>query len=133
RGLGILRRESKAGERNRGPVGPRSVKRIMALPPPSAAAARFVAPTAASTARAGARTAAALGLGTRLVHVEGAALQLLAVQSVDRGLRLGLRFHFHKTESARLAAELVLQNRGSRDAPIGAERIEEVFLGDIAR
>src|SRR5581483_4002837 len=129
RGLGILRRESKAGERNRGPVGPRSVKRIMALPPPSAAAARFVAPTAASTARTG----AALGLGTRLVHVEGAALQLLAVQSVDRGLRLGLRFHFHKTESARLAAELVLQNRGSRDAPIGAERIEEVFLGDIAR
>ena len=70
----------------------------------AAAAAATTAATAATATAAAAATATAAATGPGLarpglIDRQATAVDLLVVQGVDRGLRLGVRAHFDETES----------------------------------
>src|SRR5688500_11696557 len=60
-------------------------------------------PAVLATRAATAAVAAAIGLGTRFVDVESAAVEISAVQAVDRGCAFGIHAHLHESESTRAA------------------------------
>jgi hypothetical protein len=91
--------------------------------------------TSAAAASSAATSSAAtlIGTGTSLVHVHLTALQLLAVQVVDRGLGFFLGGHLHERESPGLAAKLVRDDVHGRDLPEGFEGFPQIAFGDVAR
>lgn len=80
-----------------------------------------------------AAAATAIVAVARLVDLDRTALDVLAIELLDRPLSLGVRAHLDKAEAARLAAELVGHD-GDRFA--GARLPEgglEVLVGDVER
>ena len=72
--------------------GLRGLLGLVVLPPPSSA----TAPLAISTTTAAAGT---LGLGPRLVHIQGSTAELGSIQSGNGALGLFCVCHFNKSES----------------------------------
>jgi len=101
---------------------------------PSATSAARTAATAGPTGPVTTPEAAgALLAGPGLIHRQGAAAELFAVQSGDGRLRLGLARHLHKPEAARLAAELVLDDGGGAYLTKGREGLVQLRIGRRAR
>jgi hypothetical protein len=73
------------------------------------AAASASVPTAPAAA-----TAAALCLGTRFIHHEVSPAEILAVEGVDRAIRIFVIGHFNEGEPARLARKPVANQIDAR-------------------
>jgi len=72
----------------------------IAIPEPASAAGSEAASSAAARTR---RTVSPIGLGPRLVHVQGPAAHIRTVQRGDRTLRFPFVRHLHKRKTARPA------------------------------
>ena len=87
---------------------------------------------AAATATAAVATATAesatLGAGTRFVHVQGAAVQFLTVQTLDGFHGLGLIGHLDKGEAAGLAGVAIANNAGLFNGAVRGKRSLELGL-----
>jgi hypothetical protein len=95
--------------------------------------ATAAATTTASKAASTAATTATFSLGTCFVDRERTALQVFTVQSRNRRFGFRLRGHFHETETARLAAELVFQYVDLLYRTVLAECTAQILFGYIAR
>src|SRR4051794_8518440 len=118
----------------RGLTGLLSVRASRALPapaptPPAAAAAATPAPPATAAPAEAAATASPSAAATRavlagpgLVHGELAAVELLAVQGVDRRRGLTLVAHLHEPEAAGAAGVAVGGQLGRLDGAVLLEQ-----------
>src|SRR5690349_23298270 len=86
---------------------------------PPAAAAKSTATAAAPTRL----------LRTRFVHCQCPAAHIRAIERRNRGLRLGIRGHFHESKAAGLPGELVRDNPRRSDRPMRAKQITQLLLG----
>ena len=100
----------------------------------------WLAPASTATAESTAAPAIAaaestpFGAGARFVHVQGTAVQFLAVQSLDGFHRLGLIGHLYKSESARLASVAIAHHTGLFHRSVcGKRRLELGFRGLICK
>ncbi len=82
-------------------------------------------------ATATAPTTGALGLGTSLVHVDGAASDLCSVQSSDGLLTFFGICHFHKSETARPPGLAIGENTHSIHLSVTFEKLAQFILGGI--
>src|SRR4051812_19720729 len=80
--------------------------------------------------RAAAAAARAFFAGFGLVHREGAAVLLLAVEGADGGLGLFVRSHLHEAEALAAAGLAVLDDFGAVDRAVRREHRVQVFVGD---
>jgi hypothetical protein len=88
-----------------------TIAAITAAPAATAVAATPAATTTTASAAVAsapaATTAAALCLGTRFIHHEVSPAEILAVQGIDRAIRVFIAVHFDERETARLARKTV--------------------------
>jgi hypothetical protein len=100
----------------------------------SATTARTATTAAGSTAAT--EPAAALGLGTGLVDVEGAATEFFSVQGRNRLLRFSGIRHFDESKSARSAGVPVSDNTYLIDFSVGLKQRAQLgfgcAVGDVA-
>src|SRR5262249_22114058 len=89
------------------------------------------APTAAAPAAAKpAPAAAAAFLGPGFVHRQRTAFHFLAVESLDRGLRLLIIAHFHEPEPLRPTGVAVHDDLGRLHGPVRFEHLLQVTVGN---
>ena len=96
----------------------------------SAAAVTTTATTAAAEAAATAATAA-FSLGAGFIDVEGAAVEVFAVEAGDGRLAFGLRAHFDKAETLGAVRHFVDDYARAAHLTIGLELRAEVVLGGV--
>src|SRR5262249_6119036 len=94
---------------------------------PGTGASGLVAASAAEVAAATARAATLLVLG--LVHLEGAAAEVAAVEGADRVRRGVLVRHLDEGEAARAAGLAVHDDAHGLDRPVAPEGALQVLLG----
>jgi hypothetical protein len=109
---------------------------------PAAAATATAAETTAATATAAAAagtieaaTAAAAarstcGALTSYGHVESAAIQYLAIERLDRALRVGGVVVFHEAEAPGLPRHAIGHDGGRTNRTIGLKRASQISLGE---
>jgi hypothetical protein len=111
-------------------VGRRITARCSPAVAASAASTSTAATAPAITSAAAARSAATAGRAARLVDADPAALQIGIVKSFNGAGRVGRFRHFDKTESARLAGELVSYDDGALHFSRLLEELGKVFIGN---
>jgi hypothetical protein len=105
----------------------KSLKLPARFAPAAAATAAAVSTTATAVAAAAAESTA-LGAGTGFVHVQGAAVQFLTIQTLDGFHRLGLIGHLDKGEAAGLAGVAIANNAGLFNGAVRGKRGLELGL-----
>src|SRR5581483_9150916 len=123
RRFGGAARQKKGGKPTVAPLLTFSAETLPAL--------AAVAASALAVAAAAAVVAALHRLG--LVDNERAAVELRAVQSIDRALRLLARGHFDEAEAARLAGEFIGDQARGRDRAVRREDFLELSFGHRIR
>ena len=89
---------------------PASAAATAAASTPVAATATSTAATSATARTAAATTTAAFRHGTRFIHYQGAAEEILPIAHRDGTLRFAVVFEIDKSETARLAREAIANN-----------------------
>jgi len=97
---------------------------------PTAAAATTTIAAAATATVSATTTLRAFFPRASDVDVDGATVEVLAIEPIDRGLRLFIRAHGHKRESARAARRFVGHEEGiGNGAELGKSVHEDAFGG----
>src|SRR5689334_5916859 len=89
--------------------------------------------TAESAATATAATETAFGTGTGFVDVQGAAVELLAVEGFDGFQGLGLIGHFNEGEATGLPGVAIADDAGLFNSAVGGKNRLELRLGGLIR
>jgi hypothetical protein len=110
------------------PSGSFYLSKIIWELPAVATATTAATATATTAASASATVVAALGTRTRLVHGQGAAVELKAV---NRSLGCGCIIHLDETETAGLSRVAVSNQVDGRDGAERAKRITETVFGRV--
>ncbi len=98
-----------------------------------AATAATEAATPAGAATAATKATRALFARTGFIVHQRAAVEGLAIHSVDAGLRLGIGAHFHEAEALGTARVAIHHDLGGRDRTELCERLLQIFVAYAVR
>jgi hypothetical protein len=105
--------------------------------PATSSSASAVAAAATISAKAATRSAAtgaaSLFARARFIHVQGAAVDILAVQLGNRAIGSRVVIHFHEAKATGLTGRTIGHETDAIDLPVGGEHALDLLFGRVER